>query len=225
MFLRIAPLAVLLVVVSGFSSCGKTIFSGVDFTAEPNLETVKVALNFAPEITSDLGGSFDVKDYGTVEVLPSTSTGPFSVGFRLNTAVLNDNDYVKLDPVVDLPSGQPIPIPGLNRAFAKVALAEGVHPSFDAHLYVDVIGKEWIGVALTVKVLGSKYIPSNLAVTQGFLKGRDDKSYRAYAAIFGPKVDGEGNMIVPGGIAIFANVRSLIRDPRMGSILFEGTLQ
>lgn len=209
-----------LVVFPGATGCGKSLLADVGFAVEPNLETAKVQLNFSDRVQSDLGGSFDIvsngRNYGTIEVQPSTPSTPFNVGFRVNLDIVNDQDFAKLEPVLDLPSGQPIPVPNLNRAFAKVALKNEVSPKFDVYAYVDVVGKEWVGLALTLKFLNNKYFPAGLSVSKGFIKGRDG-SNRTIGAVFGPKVDENGNLAVPGGIALFANVRGLLTDGRAGS--------
>jgi hypothetical protein len=174
---------------------------------------VKLQLNFSDDVESDLGGSFPVKDYGTIEVEPSTPDSPFNVGFRLNLALVYDGDFtdpVKFKPVRDLPSGQPIPIQGLDRAMVQVKLKNEVNPNFDVYAYVDVVGKEWLGLALTLKFLNSKYFPAGLSISKNFLKG-DDGRARGVGAVFGPKVDNAGHMLVPGGIALFGNVRSLLK--------------
>jgi hypothetical protein len=205
--LSIATLGLL----SGFSGCQKSFISDVSFTVEPNIETATLLLNFAKDVQSDLGGSFPVKNYGTLELNPSTTTSPFSVGFRLNTNIFNDQEYVRLQPTLDLPNGQPIPAL-VNRALAQVKLKNQINPNFDIYTYVDVVGREWLGVAVTLKYTNSIF-PGGLAVSQNFLKDSKGNA-RAVAAIFGPKLDGNGNIAVPGGIALFANVRALIDDAK-----------
>lgn len=216
----------LIALLPGISGCDKPLISGVAFTVEPNIETLKVQLNFSDEVQTDLGGAFAVntggRDYGQIEIEPSSPDNPFNVGFRLNLAIVNEQDYVNLEPVTTLPSGQPIPIPSLNRAFAKVSLKNEINPNFDVYAYVDVVGKEWIGVALTLKFINSKYFPAGLSLSKGFVKAKDGRN-QIYGAVFGPKVDNNGNMTVPGGIALFANAKSLITGARDGSGPMSGT--
>lgn len=202
----------------GFSGCkSNPIIGGVSYSVEPNIETLKLELDFAKDIVSDLGGSFPIKDYGTIEVTPSTPDHPFSIGFRMNLDVLNDNDYVHYDPVTTLPSGQPLPIDGLNRAFAQVKLDNQINKHFDVYAYLDVAdnGKQWVGIAVLPDFMSSKYFPAGLVVTKNFLK--DSKGYsRAVGTVFGPQTDANGNQVpMTGGFAIFANARALIGGSEM----------
>lgn len=221
-----APLAVLglLAILPVVSGCQDNVLGNVTYAISPNLSTVTVALNFAQSFQSDMGGTFDVAngstDYGQVVVQPTTSATPFSVGFAFNTAILNDPAYNKLlqtDPSVSLPAGQPLPIPNLNRALAQLALKNQISPDFDPYVYLDVAGLQWVGVALSLTIMNNKYLPSGLAVQQGFLPGKDTNN-RAWAAVYGPQVDSSGNMTVAGGIAIFVDVKGLINGLKQGLI-------
>ncbi|MBI3558111.1 MAG: hypothetical protein HY074_17745 [Deltaproteobacteria bacterium] len=209
--------------ILGASGCNSSsaLISGVTFSVPPNVETLKVQLNFANSIQSDLGGTFEVAasgtDYGTIEIEPSSPSSPFNVGFLLNLNIVNEQKYVNLTPVQDLPSGQPIPIPGLNRAFAKIQLDNQLNPNFDIYAYVDVAGKQWIGLALTLKFLNNKYFPAGLSLSQGFVKDAAGNN-QIYGAVFGPKVDNAGNMTGPGGIALFANAATLIANAHQGAL-------
>lgn len=201
-----------LTVLAGMSGCKKSLIGGFAAKVEPNLETVKVQMNFSDDVQSDLGGSFAVKDYGTIEVEPSTPDSPFNVGFRLNMNIVNDQDYVRLDPTTTLPSGQPIPI-AVNRAMAQVKLKNEVNPHFDVYAFVDIVGREWVGLAMTLKFIDNRYFPAGLSVSQNFLKDKQGRA-RGVAAVFGPKVDENNHLLVPGGIAVFANIKALIDEAR-----------
>jgi hypothetical protein len=198
----------------GLSGCkNNPIIGGVKYSIEPNVETFKIALDFSKDIVSDLGGSFPVKDYGTIEVNPSTPDQPFSIGFRMNLEALNDNDYIHYEPVTTLPSGQPLPIPGLNRALALVKLDNKINKHFDVYTYLDVAdnGKEWMGIAVLPDFMSSKYFPGGLVITKNFLKDKAGYS-QVIATVFGPKTDSTGNQVpMSGGFAVFANARELIK--------------
>ena len=45
----------LLAFLPGFSGCNTSLISGVKFKIEPNLETLKVQLNFSSAVQTDLG--------------------------------------------------------------------------------------------------------------------------------------------------------------------------
>lgn len=198
--------------------CKKVSFSiikGVGIEVPPNLESVKVRMDFSSDVQSDIGGVFPIKDYGQIELEPSTPTNPFNIGFRLNTSVFNEQDFVDLQAVTTLPSGQPFPFI-VDRALVQVKVKEQISSKFDIYMFVDVMKAEWLGVALTLKFLDNKNFPVGLAVAQQFVPGKDGYA-RVAGEIFGPKVDEAGNLAVPGGIAVFANVRGLINDARTAS--------
>lgn len=202
----------MIALVLSATGCKKSLISGFEGKVEPNLETVKVKMNFSDDVHSDLGGTFEVKHYGTIEVEPSTPDAPFNVGFRLNLDIVNDQEYVRYDPTTTLPSGQPIPV-AVNRAMAQVKLKNEVNPNFDVYAYVDILGREWIGLAMTLKFIDNRYFPAGLSVSQNFLKDKDGRP-RGVGAVFGPKVDASNNLLVPGGIAIFANAKALVDEAR-----------
>jgi hypothetical protein len=204
--------AVALMGASGCKKGGYKLISGVGYSVEPNLETIKVQMNFAPDVQSDMGGSYPIKDYGTIEIEPSSPDRPFNVGFRVNTAVFNDQDYVHFEPTRYLPSGQPIPAT-IDRALAQITLKKETGSNYDVYAYLDVAKAEWFGLAVTMKFLNQKNFPAGLSISQQFVKGKDGFS-RVSAAVFGPRLDDKGNMIVPGGIAMFANIKGLITDVR-----------
>jgi hypothetical protein len=215
LFLCIAVLGALPLL--GFS-CSNPLIQGVTFSIPPNLETAQIKLNFTNELQTDLGGSFPVvsggRNYGTLEVDPTSPTSPFAVAFDLNLEILNDpsfNNLIRTNPAYDLPSGQPIPIPNLNRAMAQVKMANALNPNFDIYVYVDAAdgGRQWVGLAMTLKFINNKYFPAGLALSQGFVKDKNGNN-QVIAAVFGPGVDSSGHMTSPGGIALFANLKTLI---------------
>lgn len=212
-------LSVLTLVLSfGFTGCKKNpLIGGFEAKVQPNLESVKAQLNFGKGVVSDLGGTFAVKDYGLIEIEPSTPDSPFNVGFRLNLDIVNDQDYVEFEPTTLLPSGQPIPI-AINRAMAQVKLENELNSNFDVYAYVDILGKEWVGMVMTLKFIDNRYFPPGLSVSKGFLKDKAGHP-RGVGAVFGPKVGRRNEVLVPGGIAVFANLKSLIDDARGRSSL------
>lgn len=193
------------------SGCKKSsLIGGFHAAVEPNLQTVAVQMDFAKSVHSDLGGSFAVKDYGTIEIEPSTSQTPFNVGFRLNLDIVNDQDYVEYTPTTVLPTGQPLPI-AQNRALAQVTLENDPSSNFDVYAYVDILNKEWLGMAMTLKFVDQKYFPVGLAVSKGFLKSKSGAPM-AYGSIFGPTLNPDKTLKVPGGIAVFVNAKALIQQ-------------
>jgi hypothetical protein len=178
----------------------------VTFKPADNLETVRISLVFTDKIKSDLAGGYPVKDYGFLFINPYTPTQPFEVGFDLNTAIVNDQDYIKLTPTEVLPNGLPI---GLPNAIVQIQAPHEISPQFDLYGYVDVLHASWLGVAPIFTFLSDKYFPAGISVSQVFM--RDDQGRPGIlAAIFGPTLNDDGSLKRAGGIAVFANVRQLL---------------
>ncbi len=200
-----------LVALASFSSgaCkggAPQIIQKVVFQPSENLETLRLSLQFAPSIQTNLQGAFTLKDYGYLFINPYTETAPFEIGFEMNTSVFNEQEYVHIGGTTVLPNGMPIGIP--------YALAEirGTHPisdKFDLIGYVDVLHTSWIGIATMFSFIDPKYFPPGLSITQQFLYNNQGAP-GAIAAVFGPVVNEAGEILKMGGIAFFANVRQLV---------------
>ncbi len=192
-----------LITLVPFVGCEIPKVGTLSYSIPSNLESLVVNLSLDPKFKADIGGSYNVKTYGTVEVSPSTESSPLKVGFVLDLDVLYDNEYVDLDPTTKLPNGQPIPNL-VDRALVQVKLNNVGNSKFDVYLYVDVLKKEWLGVALTLESSISKYFPAGLALSQSYKsKGKTVAS----GSVFGPKQNSPQNK--EAGIALFINVKAL----------------
>lgn len=185
------------------TGCKDAVIDGIAYKIEPNLETVRIQLNFAKTFQADIGGVYPIKHYGSIFLNPSTNTTPFNVGFDFNMNVVYDNDYVKMEPTDRLPGGQLLPLPAdaQNRAMVRVDAYDSA--KFTTAAYIDVLGKQWLGTAVSLKFIGKSW-PSGVVVFKHFLDSK------VAAAFYGPKLNKDGSLANPGGVAIFANVRALI---------------
>lgn len=192
----------------GLAGCKEQnkIIEKVTFKPSENLEVVRVSLVFTPRIQSDLAGGFAVKHYGYLFINPYTASQRFEIGFDLNTAIVNEQDYVHLSPTTVLPNGMPI---GLPHAVVEVRSPEPISPKFDLYAYVDVLHLEWLGVAAMFSFVNDQYFPPGLSVNQAFLQD-DQGRPGVIASVFGPTVASDGTLVRSGGIALFANVKRLI---------------
>src|SRR5437868_4784272 len=73
------------------------IIDHVTFKPSENLEVIRVSIVFKNTIQTDLAGGLQLKNYGYVFVNPYTPAQNFEVGFDLDTAIVNDQDYVRLE--------------------------------------------------------------------------------------------------------------------------------
>lgn len=177
----------------------------ITFQPSENLETIRVSLVFTPVIQSGFAIGYPVKDYGSLFINPYISQEkPFELGFALNTAVFNDQDYVKLTPTTLMPNGEPI---GADYALAEVRGAHPAHPKFDIMAYVDILHANWLGVAMMF--LEDKYFPAGLALSQIF-KRDDQGKPTVVASVFGPRAATGSQPARLGGVGVFVNIAYLI---------------
>ncbi len=196
------------------TGCNSNVIDKVSFSVAPNLQSVRVALEFTSSIKTDIGGTYAVKNYGYLFAAPNTTDTPFTVGLDLNLEVVNDADYIHYTPTTTLPSGDPLPSL-INRALAQIQLEKPVGQKFDVYGFVDILGREWLGTAVIISIPELVNFPTGLAISQSFLKDKQGNP-RATAVVFAPRIE-NGKVIVPGGVAVFANVAALIKG---GSTLF-----
>ncbi len=200
-------LTCLLVLATGCNNENR-IIDHVTFKPSDNLEVVRVSVVFTAKIQTDLAGGFPLKGYGYIFINPFTTAQPFEVGFDLDTAIVNDQDYVRLLPTTVLPNGIPI---GLDRALAEVRGAKPISDKFDLYGYVDVLKAEWLGAAAIFSFLTDKYFPTGLSVNEVLLRDQD-RNPAIIGSVFGPALNSDGTLARAGGIALFANVRKLIEE-------------
>ncbi len=182
------------------------IIDKVDLMLSPNLEYIQLSVKFDRSIRSDIEGSFPILRYGDLFVSPITKTTPFEVGFRMDTAIFNDQDVINIDPTTVLPNGANLPLQ-LNNAVVQLSGNAPVHEQFDIYGYVDILGREWLGVASIFKFINETF-PAGITVAQDFFKNATGHA-GAVVVVFGPKMR-DGRLETPGGIALFGNVARLI---------------
>jgi hypothetical protein len=178
----------------------------VAFQPSSDLSTISVALVFTSNIQTTMNGLFNVEQYGQIFVDGYTSAQPFEVGFTLNTAIFNDQNYVKLTPTAFLPNGSPN---GIGYPMAEISPVTPITSVFNLYGYVDILHQSWLGLASIFSFINNQYFPNGLSLSEAFLTNSTGAP-GLIASVFGPTVDNQGNMTQAGGISIFANVRQLI---------------
>ena len=194
----------------GLTGCQwqNSIIKQVVFQPSENLETVRVSLQFTDKVQMDLYASFSIMDYGYLFLNAYTATQPFEIGFDLNTDIVNEQDYLNIDPTTVLPNGLPI---GLNFAIVQISGEQPISDKFDLYGYVDVYSQSWLGVATMFSFISTDYFPPGLSINQSFFYN-DAGASAVMASLFGPTLDSAGNMTRAGGISLMANVRQLIEE-------------
>lgn len=209
---KIALVCLLVAVGSLATGCKQDlkVIDKVTFKPSDNLETIRVSLVFANRIKTDLQGAFQIKDYGSIFANPFTETSPFEIGFDLNTAVMNDQDYVNVTPTTVFPNGVAI---GLDHAVVEVKAENPISSKFDIYGYVDILRRNWLGVAGMLNFLDG-YFPADLMINQVFKRDHQGNP-EIFAAVFGPTVNDSGEVLRAGGLSVFANVRALINGGKL----------
>jgi hypothetical protein len=188
----------------------------LSFTPSTNLESVRVALEFNPRrVRSTLGGGFAIGDHGYLFLNSWTPERPFELGFELNTEVFQDPKYVDLDPTTVFPNGIPM---GLPHAVVEVRADRPVGSRFDAYAYVDVLKQRWLGTAVILDFIDERNFPPGLGLKQVLARDAEGRP-TALAAAFGPELDERGAIRRAGGLAVLADVRSLLDSARPGRAL------
>jgi hypothetical protein len=177
----------------------------VTFDINPELSRAQVALVFTDKVRSNFAADFAIKDYGNLFTTPfSEGVQPFRAGFDLNLAVLMDNDFIQMAPTTTLPNGMPL---GTGGALVQVDAGSLGGGSAEFFGYVDIRELKWLGMASMVRLVDDNF-PADLVLSQVFL--RDSSGNPAvFASFFGPKLNTDGSVSLPGGFALFANTKAL----------------
>lgn len=204
----------LIMAVTGSGCFQNKLIDHVTFKPSDDLKSIRVSLVFSPTIQTNFGAAFNIKQYGSLFVTPFYGLAqPFEVGFDLNTAIFNDQDYIRLTPTGNLPNGMPIGLPrdkdGKPYALAEVKDSQAASPKYDLYAYVDVLHANWLGAAAIFTFMDNRYFPPYLSVTQIFMRDAAGNP-GVVGSVFGPSLNLDGSLKKPGGIVLFANVRQLI---------------
>ena len=207
---QVATAMVVLSSTLGLTACEwqNSIIKQVVFQPSENLETVRVSLQFTDKVQMDLYASFAIMDYGYLFLNAFTPTQPFEIGFDLNTDIVNEQDFLNIDPTTVLPNGLPI---GLDFAIVQISGGQPISDKFDLYGYVDGYSQSLLGGATLFSFISTDYFPPGLSINQSFFYN-DAGASAVMASLFGPTLDSSGNMIRAGGISLMANVRQLIEE-------------
>ena len=189
--------------------CGHTkIIDRARFQFSDNLEIAQFSLVFTDEIKGQFGGAFTIKNYGDLFVNPWTQTAPFEVGFNLKwVEIVNEQDYVNIQPTQILPNGEPTDLAPL----VQIRAEQPINKNFDVYGYVDIANKSWLGVSVILNEFTSEIFPADISIKTTFM--RDSAGTPViFAKVFGPTKNPDGTPGKPGGIAAFGNIRYLAEN-------------
>jgi hypothetical protein len=194
-----------------------TYFQKVVVKPADDLQSIRVSLVFTDALKSDWIGAFGLKDYGFLFVNPYTPKTPFEIGFDLNTAIVNDQDYIKLEPVTVFPNGNPL---GIDGPLVQIKSATPINDKVDVYGYVDVLEKSWLGLSVIFLSADLDKVPNDLSFTTQFLRN-DAGAPGVIASIYGRSVSEDGAVTKPGGLTVLANVRQLMTELQSGKETIE----
>lgn len=140
------------------------------------------------------------KNYGTVYV-GQDDQRRFSVNFALDKGIFGDID---LTPASSLPTGVNFPnIVTMPMVQTKLMTETG---KWTIYGYFGQQDKKWLaGAAIQLDGINNNF--PVLSVTQNYFK--DNQRFASFT-IYGPKLDANGNVLVPGGLFVVADVNMLI---------------
>lgn len=184
----------------------QNIIDHVAFQPSADLSTISVALVFSNSVQTTMNGLFNIEQYGQIFVDAYSTTQPFEVGFTLNTAIFNDQNYIKFTPTPFLPNGTPN---GIGYAMAEISPVSPISSVFNLYGYVDILHQSWLGLASIFSFINNQYFPNGLSLSEAFLTNSAGAP-AIIASVFGPTLDTQGNMTQAGGISVFANIRQLV---------------
>ncbi len=171
----------------------------------PSANTVQMQVGLSQKFGIGLSGNFPITvegvNYGSVYVLPESPQSGLGFGFTLNTATFLRESWVNYQEVTSLPTGDAFPV-WQGGPVVDVVIPPANIPELGWHFYFGTRNQFYVGVAAIISAIGRNF-PS-VRLEYSFY---DDQG-RAIIGIvmFGPKLDGSGNLLSPGGIYVGTNI-------------------
>lgn len=181
--------------LSAASCSSETFVKSWDIRANP--DSFNVIAKFTPDYEISMEGQFMFKDWGRAWIYQDND-GLFTIDLQFLRGVVGDID---LRPAVALPTGARFPSI-INKDMFSVTLAQ--EPlKYRVIAYFDGFTAEpsLVGLAIQVEQVNNSF--PQLAVTQNYFNDANEKI--AAFTIYGPQLDPNNNVLVPGGIFVAAN--------------------
>lgn len=193
-----------LTLVMGMTGC-KNSQSPVDFSLRlPDADHVEFDARLKQKYGLGISGEFDLKDIGTVLVMPETGTKGFGLGLRLNSGAFVRKTFgTEYQEVGTLPTGAGFP-EWLPSPVMDVTSSKLDSKDIKWHFYFGVRGAKSVGVAAVLKAVNED-IPS---VNIGYVFYDKKGNVVLGVQFFGPKVSG-GTLVENGGVLVGTNLSPL----------------
>ena len=88
-------------------------------------------------------------------------------------------------------------------------ISAAINPDVSMYGYLDMADQEWIGAAGIFKFINSTTFPPGLVLSLFFNPDAEGK-YQILVSIMGASLNTDGTVKTPGGMTLFANVKSMI---------------
>lgn len=209
----ILPLALL--ALGTLASCGQSAPVVQKWTIANSGTALDVAALLDPSYEINGEGVIAFKNYGSINI-SQANNGQSSIEVSLNTNAFID---VGLQPVTTLPTGAAFPSI-VQGAMNAIDLQNDLK-KWDVQLYLshqtdsDGTNRALVGVSIASRGVSTSF--SGLTLTQNYFNSNNLKF--AAVSFYGPKLDTNGNTLVPGGVFLVADVNQLISSPHVGSEL------
>ncbi len=152
-----------------------------------------------------LAGSYNIRDYGTVFVSPEGPTNNFMFGFNLNTRVFLKESWLNFQEVTSLPTGAMFP-GWMSGPVVDFESPEINTSGLQWHFYIGTRDQFYIGAAALIKQVDNNFP----AVNVGYTFYDNSGNVVLGLLFFGPKLDSNGKVAVPGGIFVGTNISPLL---------------
>ncbi len=171
----------------------------------PSPDTIQAAVTLTARYGLGLSGNFPVTvrgvNYGSVFLTPESPASGLGFGFTLNTGVFLRDTWVNYEEVAALPTGDAFPA-WMAGPVVELEIPPMNSRIMDWRLYFGARGQYYVGAVALIHAINNKFPAIRLEYS--FY----DEQGRAVIGLvfFGPKLNGDGSVAVPGGIYVGTNI-------------------
>jgi hypothetical protein len=191
------------IALMGASGCKEESFVET-WTIKSEAQSLRVTAAFSKNYEVNMEGEFPVKNLGSVRIFPD-SENRFTVDLNVKWDMFGDSELVKVE---TLPSGVQFPSLITNGLYA-MTLAD-VPNKHKVIAYFDSPNGSLNGTSLLVGLaIQLQGVSSNFptgSVTQNYFHNNRKASV---FTIYGPKLDVDGKVLVPGGLFVAADLKAI----------------
>ena len=170
----------------------------------------QIDFNFTllPDYQINLAGNVDIMQYGSLYFVPPTPENGTKFGVTVNTNSFIPENWLDYGPTTTLPTGVPLPnwIEGGSLVRVQVPPVQNNYVTPD--VYFGIEGDYYLGIGLTFNFINDQSFPEGLSIQQIFYNKQHEPIVGG--TFYGPRLNMDGTMAVPGGLFVAANLTHII---------------